>query len=173
MKLLQSGMTAIRAKAMCGSLESLTLAQSYTPLPSSQRRVITGVFHRRFPLTTSSIGVNDEVFIAKVLMVVLLIGMTAVSATAQNAQPNTQPGTGDLWTSCTVAERALAVGLSSITAIIGMIIGWCIFPMTIAPLAYLTQSELAIWGSRLSMSIGAGIVGFTFPYMALVRFFAS
>ena len=105
-------------------------------------------------------------------MLALLIGMVTVTAAAQIAPPSTQPGTGDLWTACTVAERVLAVGLSSITAIIGMILGWCIFPMTIAPLAYLTQSELAIWGSRLSMALGCGLCGFFFPFCFLLKVFS-
>lgn len=109
----------------------------------------------------------------RVLMVFLLIGMAAVTAMAQNAEPSTKAATGDLWAACTAMEKTLAVGLSSITAIIGMVFGWCIFPMTIAPLAYLTQSELAIWSSRLSMAIGGGIAGFVFPFMVLVRIFGS
>ena len=107
------------------------------------------------------------------LMLVLLIGMAAVSATAQSAQPPPQTGTGDLWATCTEIEMIIAVGLSSFTAIIGMVLGWSIFPLTIAPLLYLTQSELAIWSSRLSMAIGGGIVGFIAPFIGLIRLFGS
>lgn len=114
-----------------------------------------------------------KIQLSAVLMVLVMIGVAAVTAAAQNTQPNLPAGTGDLWTACTAMEKVFAVGLSSITAIIGMVLGWCIFPMTIAPLAYLTQSELAIWSSRLSVAIGGGIAGFVFPFMGLLRLFGS
>jgi tetratricopeptide (TPR) repeat protein len=92
---------------------------------------------------------------------------------AQNAESRTRKGMDDAWSACNVFEKVLAVLLSSITAIIGLVVGWCIFPLTLAPIVYLTQSELAILGSRFSMALGGGFLGFIVPFMFLVALFGA
>ena len=103
----------------------------------------------------------------------LLLNAGAEAQQSTAVQPVAPDGATGSWAHCTAAERVIVSLVSGVAAIVGMVIGWCIFPMTIAPLAYLTQSELAIWGSRLSMAIGGGIVGFMVPFMLLVRLFGS
>jgi len=104
-----------------------------------------------------------------VLALVLNAGAEAQQSTV--VQPTAPNGAAGSWAHCTAAEKVIVSLVSGVSAIVGMVIGWCIFPMTIAPLAYLTQSELAIWGSRLSMAIGGGITGFMVPFMLFVRLF--
>jgi hypothetical protein len=108
-----------------------------------------------------------------VLIFAFSIGFCSAAFATQSVLPDSPAATGELWAACNAAGKVLSVGLSIITSVVGMVLGWCIFPMTLAPLAYLTQSELAIWGSRLSMAIVAGAVGFIFPFILLVKFFGS
>ena len=100
----------------------------------------------------------------------IVFGMS-LSASAVQSGSQTQPP--DYWNNCSAIAKIGAVGLSSVTAFFGLIIGWAIFPITIAPITYLMQSELAIWGSRLAMSIGCGICGFIFPFQFLIKAFSS
>jgi len=77
------------------------------------------------------------------------------------------------WEQLDAQHRFIAVSTSCLTSVLGFILGWALFPLTIAPLAYLTQSELAIWGGRLSMAIIGALSGYIFPLMLIVKLFSS
>lgn len=110
------------------------------------------------------------------LVLFVFILFLIAPAEAQQSIPHQPPAPDNLaalWLHCTAAEKIIIFLASGVVAVVGMIVGWRIFPLTIAPIAYLTKSELAIWGSRLSMAIGGGIAGCVIPFMVLVRLFGS
>jgi hypothetical protein len=79
----------------------------------------------------------------------------------------------DYWGACTPAQQTIAVAASMIAGVFGLIFGWWVFPMLIAPLVYFTESELAIWSSRLSTAIGFGIIAAIAALILSVMIFTS
>jgi len=83
-------------------------------------------------------------------------------STAALAQTNiTTVASQAAWQTCSTPEQGVIVVSTGIATIIGLVCGWAIFPLTVAPIRYIMQSELDIWGARLAMSLaGGGITGF-------------
>ena len=92
-----------------------------------------------------------------------------VSASVANTGIVTESHHGE----CSTVAKVFAILISIIPALVAFLIGWAIFPYTIAPITYLMQSELAIWGARLSMALAFGFFGFIFPFGFLTRIFSS
>jgi hypothetical protein len=83
-------------------------------------------------------------------------------STAALAQTNTGSTVSQAaWQTCSTPEQGVIVIVTAAASVIGLVCGWAIFPLTVAPIRYIMQSELDIWGARLAMSLaGGGITGF-------------
>jgi hypothetical protein len=106
-------------------------------------------------------------------LLVLLFALLSVIAQASASSANTGPIAESHQDQISTGAQVVAIAISSITAVIGLVIGWAIFPLTIAPITYIMRSELDIWGARLAMALIGGICGFIFPYGFLVKTFSS
>lgn len=85
----------------------------------------------------------------------------AMSSAALAQTNSTTAASQATWQTCSTPEQGVIVVLTGIAAIIGLVCGWAIFPITVAPIRYIMQSKLDIWGARLAMSLaGGGITGF-------------
>ena len=82
--------------------------------------------------------------------------------TAALAQTNTVGAAlRPTWQTCTGSEQGLIIVATAIVTFLGLVFGWVLFPLTVAPIRYIMESELDIWGARLAMSLaGGGIAGF-------------
>ena len=77
------------------------------------------------------------------------------------------------WQACSLAEQIATIAATGVVSLFGLIIGWIVFPLTVAPIRYIMQSELEIWGARLAMAMGAGAFSGYFVFQFLVRNFSG
>jgi len=67
----------------------------------------------------------------------------------------------DLWNSVPWYKKILCVAVTLLVTIIAGVLGWVIFPLTLAPINLILRSELAILGQRIGGAIAAaGFCGY-------------